>query len=329
VNRRNMLIAGSAAFVIVPFAAIAQRRTAIPRIGLLWIEASGVAGDSSVLTALREGLRAHGYVEGKQIDIYTHSLVDRYDRLPAAADELIARQVNVIIAYGTTATLAAAMRTSRIPIVMVTGGDPVEIGVAKTLSAPGGNVTGVTFVVQELVGKRLQVLKEAIPGIRRVGVLLNPASATESRNFVVWQTAARTLNLEVQRFEIRLPSEIDSVISGVARHMVDALGVVTSTMFIANRQKIVTAIAGSRLPAIFGSADDVVAGGLLSYGPNWSDGFRRAAGYVARILRGETPANMPFEQPTKFELAVNLKAARAVGMTIPQSILLRADKVIE
>jgi putative ABC transport system substrate-binding protein len=297
---------------------------------LLWIESSGAeAGQSSVLTAFREGLRAQGYVEGNDVEIYTHSLVDRYDRLAAAADELIAQDVNVIVAYGTTATLSAAKRTSTIPIVMVTGGDPVMIGVAKTLSKPGGNVTGVTFVVQELVGKRLQMLKEVIPGIRRVGVLLNPASATESRNFSVWETAARTLSIEVQRIEIRLPGDIDSVISQVARQGVDALGVVTSTMFVANRQKIVTAIAKTRLPAVFGSADDTDAGGLLSYGPNWSDGFRRAAGYVARILKGERPADMPFEQPTKFELAVNLKAAKAISITIPQSILLRADNVIE
>jgi putative tryptophan/tyrosine transport system substrate-binding protein len=211
---------------------------------------------------------------------------------------LVSEKVDVIVSYGTTATLAAAKATSIIPIVMVAGGDPVKVGLVATLSKPGGNVTGVTFLSLELVGKRLEILKEAVPGVRRVGVLLNPASATESTNFGGWEAAARTLKMEVQRVEIRIPSEIDSVIAGVTRQRVEALGVVTSTMFIANRKQIVSAIARSRLPAIYGSADDTEAGGLISYGPNWSDGFRSAAAYVARILKGARPADMPFEQPT-------------------------------
>jgi putative tryptophan/tyrosine transport system substrate-binding protein len=324
-NRRNLLIAAGA-LASVPFSVFAQRPVARPRIGLLWIEA---AGDSIVLTALRDGLRAQGYVEGKNIEIDTQFLVDRYDRLAEAAVKLVNEKVDVIVSYGTTATLAACKATSTIPIVMVAGGDPVKLGVVATLSKPGGNVAGVTFLSLELVGKRLEILKEAVPGIRRVGVLLNPASATESTNFVGWEAAARTLNMEVQRVEIRVPTEIDSVIAGVTRQRVEALGVVTSTMFIANRKPIVTAIARIRLPAIYGSADDTDAGGLISYGPNWSDGFHSAAAFVARILKGARPADLPFEQPTRFELAVNLKAAKAIGIAIPPSILRRADKVIE
>jgi ABC-type uncharacterized transport system substrate-binding protein len=324
-NRRNLLIA-TWVLATVPFLVFAQRPVVRPRVGLLWIESGR---DSIVLTAFREGLRAQGYVDGKNIEINTQSLVDRYDRLAEAADKLVNQKVDIIVSYGSTATLAATKATSTIPIVMVAGGDPVKLGVVATLSKPGGNVTGVTFLSLELVGKRLQILKEAVPGIRRVGVLLNPASATESTNFAGWEAAARALNMEVQRVEIRVPTEIDSVIAGVTRQRVEALGVVTSTMFIANRKQIVTAIARSLLPAIYGSADDTDAGGLISYGPNWSDGFHSAAGFVARILKGARPAEMPFEQPTRFELAVNLKAAKAIGITIPPSILQRADKVIE
>src|SRR5437762_241845 len=178
--RRNLLIAAGA-LATMPIAAFAQTAIARPRIGLLWIESGS---DSIVLTAFREGVRAQGLVEGKNIEINTQSLVDRYDRLAEAADKLVSEKVDVIVSYGTTATLAAAKATSIIPIVMVAGGDPVKVGLVATLSKPGGNVTGVTFISLELVGKRLEILKEVVPGVRRVGVLLNPASATESTNFV-------------------------------------------------------------------------------------------------------------------------------------------------
>ena len=323
--RRNLLIAAGA-LAAMPVTAFAQSPIARPRIGLLWIESGS---ESIILTAFREGMREQGYVEGKNVEIITRSLVDRYDRLPEAAAKLISEKVDVIVSYGTTATLAAAKATSIVPIVMVAGGDPVKAGLVATLSKPGGNVTGVTFLSLELVGKRLEILKETVPGVRRVGVLLNPASATESSNFAGWEAAARMLKMEVQPVEIRVPAEIDSVIAGVTLKRVQALGVVTSTMFIANRKSVVSAIARIRLPAIYGSADDTDAGGLISYGPNWSDGFRSAAAFVARILKGAKPADMPFEQPTRFQLALNLQAAKAIGITIPPSILQRADKVIE
>ena len=322
-KRRKLMIAASATMCLP---VLAQKPVAIPRIGLLWIESGG---DSIVLAAFREGLRAKGYVDGINIRIDTQSLVDRYDRLAEAADRLVNQKVDVIVSYGTTATLAARKATSTIPIVMVTGADPVKLGLVANLAKPGGNVTGVTFVSLELIGKRLQILKEVIPGIQRIGVLFNPASATEVTNIKIWEAAARTLNMEVQRVEIRLQSEIDNVISEVGRQRVEALAVVTSTMFIANQKQIVAAIAKTRLPAVYGSSDDTDAGGLISYGPNVADGFHRAARYVDKILKGAKPADTPFEQPTKFELAVNLKTARALGITIPSSILLRADKVIE
>jgi len=255
--------------------------------------------------------------------------VDRYDRLAGSADSLVKSKVDVVVCYGATATLAASKATSTIPIVMVTGSDPVKLGVVASFSRPGGNVAGVTFLSAELHGKRLEILKEVVPRIRRVGVVFNPESATEVKSFLEWEAAARTLNMEAQRVEIRLQGDIDRVISDAPRQRLDALTVAASTMFVANRKQILTAVAKTRLPAIYGSAEDADAGGLMSYGPNVPDGFRRAAGYVAKILKGAKPADLPFEQPTRFQLTVNLKTAKGIGIAFPQSILLRADQVIK
>ena len=298
----------------------------MPRVGLLWIESGA---DSKILTAFREGLSAQGYTDGKNIRIEKQFLVDRYDRLAGSADSLVKSKVDVVVCYGATATLAASKATSTIPIVMVTGSDPVKLGVVASFSRPGGNVTGVTFLSAELHGKRLEILKEVVPRIRRVGVVFNPESATEVKSFLEWEAAARTLNMEAQRVEIRLQGDIDRVISDAPRKRLDALTVAASTMFVANRKQILTAVAKTRLPAIYGSAEDADAGGLMSYGPNVPDGFRRAAGYVAKILKGAKPADLPFEQPTRFQLTVNLKTAKGIGIAFPQSILLRADQVIK
>jgi putative ABC transport system substrate-binding protein len=324
-KRRQLLIAaGALAATRLPV--LAQSPVAMPRIGLLWIESGA---DSKILTAFREGLSAQGYTDGKNIRIEKQFLVDRYDRLAGSADSLVKSKVDVVVCYGATAALAASKATSTIPIVMVTGSDPVKLGVVASFSRPGGNVTGVTFLSAELHGKRLEILKEVVPRIRRVGVVFNPESATEVKSFHEWEAAARTLNMEAQRVEIRLQGDIDRVISDASRQRLDALTVAASTMFVANRKQILTAVAKTRLPAIYGSAEDAAAGGLMSYGPNVPDGFRRAAGYVAKILKGAKPADLPFEQPTRFQLTVNLKTAKEIGIAFPQSILLRADQVIE
>lgn len=324
--RRRQLLVAASALAALPSSAYAQGSRPIPKIGMLMIESGN---DSFVLTAFREGLRARGYVDGSTIQIDTHSLVDRFDRLDEAADRLVKQKVDVIVSYGATATLAAHKASSVIPIVMVSGTDPVKLGLGGTLSKPGGNVTGVTFLHPEIDGKRLEVLRETVPAIRRVGVVLNPASATEALNITRWEAAAARLKLEVQPVEIRLPSDIDRVIADVAQRKVDGLAVVGGTMFVANRRQLVAAISKARLPAVYGSSDFPDVGGLISYGPNISDGFRQAALFVDKILRGAKPGEMPFEQATKFEMVVSLKAARALGITVPQSILLRAERVIE
>ena len=326
-TRRAFLIALGAGVLAAPLASFAQQQPVkVPRIGLLWISSGS---ESSYLKPFREGLRVQGYVEGKNIHIEDRFLVDRYDRLPEAAGKLVSQKVDVIVSYGATATHAARKATSTIPIIMLGGGDPVKLGLVASLSKPGRNVTGITFFGYELSAKRLELLKDTVPGIRRVGVLLNPESGGGVLGFRNIEAAARVLNLELQPVEIRVPSEIDTVISGVARRDVKALVVVGSTMFVANRKQVVTAIAKIRLPAIYASNDYTDVGGLLSYGPSLPDQFRRAATYVDKILKGAKPGDLPVEQPTKFELVVNLKTAKALGIKIPDVILLRADKLIE
>jgi putative ABC transport system substrate-binding protein len=190
-------------------------------------------------------------------------------------------------------------------------------------------VTGVTFLHPEIDGKRLELLREVAPGIRRVGIVLNAAAATEPLNFPRWETAARKLQLEVERVEIRVPADIDRAISGIAQRKLDALAVVSGTMFVANRRQVVAAVTRVRVPAVYGSSEFPEVGGLVSYGPNISDGFRQAATIVDKILKGAKPGDIPFEQASKFELAVNLQAARQIDVTIPRPVLLRADKVVE
>ncbi len=305
---------------------LAQNLVAMPRIGLLWIESSD---DANLVDAFREGLSSHGFSDGRNIRIETHFLVDRYDRLAASAESLVKSKVDVVVSYGATAALAASKATSTIPIVILTGSDPVKLGLVASLSRPGGNATGVTFLSAALHGKRLEILKTVVPGIRRIGEVFNPDSATEAKSFLDWEAAARALNLEAQRVEIRLQSDIDRVIAELPRQRLDALSVAASTMFVANRRQIVAAIARTRLPAIYASVEDAEAGGLVSYGPDVRDGFRRAAGYVAKILKGARAGDLPFEQAARFQLAVNLRTARELGIVIPQSILLRADTRIE
>jgi len=305
---------------------LAQNLVSMPRIGLLWIESGG---DANLVDAFREGLSTHGFSDGRNIRIEKHFLVDRYDRLTASAESLVKSKVDVVVSYGATAALAASKATSTIPIVILTGSDPVKLGLVASLSRPGGNATGVTFLSAALHGKRLEILKTVVPGIRRVGEVFNPDSATEAKSFLDWEAAARALNLEAQRVEIRLQSDIDRVIAELPRQRLDALAVAASTMFVANRRQIVAAIAKTRLPAIYASVEDAEAGGLVSYGPDVRDGFRRAAGYVAKILKGARPGDLPFEQAARFQLAVNLKTAKELGIVVPQSILLRADTRIE
>ena len=325
-NRRRLIIVLGAGAVAGPMVCVAQPSANIPRIGLLWI-----AGDSSpqYIAALRDGLRAQGHVEGKSFRLDEQSLVDRYELLPEAAARLVSQKVDVIICYGATAIQLASKATSTIPIVMVMSGDPVRLGVAASLARPGGNVTGTSSINQDLNGKRLELLREIVPGLRRTAVILYPDSAAEVRSLKNYEAAAKALNLEVVPVEVRTAGDIGPVIAGIPRMGVQAIATVGSTLLTANGKQLVAAVERIRIPAVYSNSELVHSGGLMAYAASLSDGYRRAAIYADKILKGTKPGDLPIEQPTKFELIINLKAAKALGLTIAQSLLLRADHLVQ
>jgi ABC-type uncharacterized transport system substrate-binding protein len=286
-------------------------------------------GNLPVLSGTAEaGLRDLGYVEGKSIVIEYRWAEGKYDRLPNVVAELIALKVDVIVtAGGTPSALAAKHATTTIPIVVTGVGDAVGTGLVASLARPGGNITGLTDSVPELHAKRLELLKEAVPRTGRVAVLINPANRTRT-GLTPLESAARSLKVELQTVDVRRPSEFERAFSTMAESRVDAVVVMQDALLNANVRLIADLAAKKRLPSS-GSKDFAEAGGVIGYGWNISDNNRRAALFVDKILRGTKPADLPVEQPTKFELVINLKTAKALGLTIPQSVLGRADQVIE
>jgi len=294
------------------------------------------ASDASPHTreAFRQGLRDLGYVEGRNVVIEYRSAEGKYERFPALAAELVALKVDVIVAAGSTpAALAAKQATRTILIVFASAADPVASGLVTSLARPGGNVTGLSTVGSELVGKRLEQLKQAVPGVSRVAVLWQPQGVLGERTrkdmLKEADVAARALGVRLQFVEARGPADFDRAFSDMTRARAGALTVLGSPTFLNERRRLVDLAAKNRLPAVYTVREFVDAGGLMSYGPNLADLFRRAATYVDKILKGAKPADLPVEQPTKFELVINLKAAKALGLTIPQSLLGRADQVVE
>lgn len=324
-KRRKFLLTFGFAAVAEPFASFAQL-SGVRRIGFLWITSDNPSG---TLGAFREGLNAQGYIEGKNIYFDDLSLVDRYDRLPEAAEKLAARNVDAIFSYGTTATIAVSRATATIPIVMLMGGDPVALGMAASLSHPGKNVTGICSINTEIVGKRLELLKEIVPSLRRVAVVFNPDSRSDVDYRQSVEAAAHRLKLEFRTAEVRTPDEIDIAIPAIAKLGVSAITFPGSTMLNAHDKRVVTAVAKTRLPAVYAAGKFTEAGGLISYAASQAENLRRAAVFIDKILKGAKPGDLPIEQPTKFELIVNLKTAKSLGVKIPQSVLVRADKVIE
>ena len=312
----------------VPLAtAAAQPLEKVPLVGFL---APRTRADTPGLLAFLQGLRELGWVEGKNIVIEYRWAEGRSDRLPDLVAELVRLKVDVIFAANTAAAVAAKNATGTIPIVMATGGDPVGLGLVASLARPGGNVTGLSFSVgMDTVGKELELLKETVPKVRRVAFLSNPANPSHGLAISGARVAARSLGVQLQLLEARGPNEFDSAFAAMARERAQALVVALDPFFGFHRARLLDLAAKRRLPAMYGAREYPEAGGLMSYGLDVRDNFLRSATYVDKILKGAKPADLPIEQPTKFELVINLKTAKALGLTIPQVVLLRTDQLIE
>jgi ABC-type uncharacterized transport system substrate-binding protein len=308
----------------------AQQPKKVPRIG--YLSSSDPATESTRAEAIRLALRKLGYIEGQNIAIEYRYAEGKRDREPQLASELVRLKVDIIVVAGGGPVIRAAMNaTKTIPIVMVSGGiDPVGAGLVQSLARPGGNVTGITTLSRELGGKRLELLKEAVPKIARVAVLYDAASPGIVLDVKeVLPVAARALGLIIQPWEIRNADDFDRVFAALNKQRPDGLSVAGGRLMTDNQKRIVGFASKSRLPVVYPSREAVDAGGMMSYGADLADSYPRVAYYVDRILKGAKPADLPVEQPTKFELVINLKTAKQIGLTIPQSLLYRADKVIK
>jgi putative ABC transport system substrate-binding protein len=279
--------------------------------------------------AFRQRLRALGYVEGQTIALEERWAEGRYDRLPSLAAELVRLNVDIIVTASTPAVQAAQQATRTIPIVMTVVSDPVESDIVASLARPGRNVTGLSLMHPELSGKRLELLKEVVPKVSRVAVLWNPSNPIIPPLLRETEAAARALGVELQALEVRAPTELDRAFAAMTRGRAGALMVLPDVILRNQQRRIIDLAAKGRLPAMYAWREPVDAGGLMAYGASIPEIFRRAAVYVDKILKGAKPADLPVEQPTRFELVINLKTAKALGLTIPQSVLIRADQVIQ
>jgi putative ABC transport system substrate-binding protein len=290
---------------------------------------AGSASNPAGAEVFTEDLRELGWVEGENVVFERRYAENRLERLPEMAADLVRLKVDVIAAFGTLAPLAAKRATSTIPIVMINAGDPLGSGLVDSLARPGGNVTGMSLMAPDLGGKRLELLKELLPRLARVAVLWNAANPYSAHVFKEVQAAGGTLGTEVQSLELRSPDDFDGAFETVQRQHPDALMTIEDPLTFDHRKRIADFAVGQQLPSLSGLSEFAAADGLMSYGANLADLFRRATGYVDKILKGAKPADLPVQQPTKFDLVINLKTAKALGITIPPSLLARADEVIE
>ena len=314
---------------LAALAAEGQRaRNIVPTIGIL--SPFGLSGSpTGAADPFRLGLRELGYIEGDNVRIEYRSSAGDDGRFPALARDLVALKVDVILASTVPAIRAAQQATTSIPIVMVLSSDPVRFGLVKSLGHPGGNTTGVASLTFDLAPKRLEVFKEAVPTLRQIAVLVNPTNPAVLEGLSLTEAAARTVGVAVRSFEIRQPADFDTAFTAIVRARADALLVIPDPLMGTHTARIVEFATRNRLPAMEARSAFPQSGGLISYGIDYGDHLRRAASYVDKILKGAKPADLPVEQPTKFELVINMKTAKALGLTIPQSVLLRADQLIE
>jgi putative ABC transport system substrate-binding protein len=325
VRRRQFLIAAGA-LLAVPLRTDAQRQAKIFRIGMLIPVAP--SGATSYIEAFRQGLRKLGYVEGQHVTIEPRYSEGRDERLRDLAAELVSLKVDVVVAWGTPAARAAKAATRTIPIVTAAVVDPVGTGLISSLARPGGNLTGVTSGGAALSGKSLELLTDLVPGVTRIAVFWNPSNPVLPVVFRETQLAAEKLNIRLQSVGVSDPNDFESAFAAITQERPGALLVLQDLVFQTHRKRIVELVAKTGLPAMYERKAWVDVGGLMSYGVSFPDNFRRAAAFVDKILKGAKPADLPVEDPTKFELIINLKTAKAIGLTVPQSVLLRADHVI-
>jgi len=311
--------------VAAGFPVNAQQAPKIPRIGFLTTGTRATAGQ--VIDSFRQGLRELGYVEGKTVLLEVRYAEGKSERLPELARELVGLKVNVIVATSDASIAAVKRETQTIPIVMAVSSDPAGTGLVASLARPGGNVTGLSTISPELSGKRLALLKEAVPGLTRIALLWNPDVRGNLLDYRETEGAARSLGLAFQSVEVSRVEDLDRAFSTLTQGRAQALVLPAGTPAL--RAPIMSFVLRNRLPSIAGNRNWTDGGGLMSYGPNSQDMFRRAATYVDKILNGAKPAELPVEQPTKFELVINLKTAKALGLTMPQSLLQRADQLIQ
>jgi putative tryptophan/tyrosine transport system substrate-binding protein len=319
VKRREFITLLGGAAAAWPLAASAQQ-PGVALVGLL----SSIHYDDREISAIRQGLKEAGYVEGRNVAIKDRSAGGRFDRLPGLAAELVADPVAVIVALSPPAARAAKAATATIPIVFAIGADPVELGLVSSLNRPGGNVTGATFFINTLGAKRLELLRELVPSAKVIGVLINPRNPTSQSQTTDVQAAARAHGIELMIVDASSERDIDAAFASFVQHHVNAVIIGADSLFLSRREQLVGLAARHALPTIYYLREFADVGGLISYGASITDAYRLTGGYVGRILKGEKPADLPVQQTVKFELAINLKTAKALGIEIPPTLLARA-----
>ena len=327
ISRRAFVASAASGLLALPLAAAAQPARSPRRIGFLGNSTETL--EANLVGPFRDGFRALGYVEGRDLVIEYRWAGGEYGRFPALIAELVALKVEVIVTAGTPAALAVSRAAPAIPLVLVAVGDPVGTGLVKSIARPGGNRTGLVSIAPDLEGKRLELLTEMVPKLSHVAYLMNPANPFHATSEKQARAAARALHLKVDFFAVRAESEFDPVFQMIASRHPGALVMLADRLFLHHRRRIVDFAARHRLPTAYAYVELVQEGGLLSFGPSYPGMHRRAAYFVDRILKGADPADLPMELPSKFELVINLKTARTLGLAIPQEILLRADELIE
>lgn len=324
-DRRAFVLGIVSSLATLPLVCFAQPQRRVWRIGML--ETTSTTLNAANLDAFRKGLRELGYVEGQNLILEYRSAEGRGERFPDLAAELVGLKVDLLVTRGALATLAAKKATRTIPVVMTAIGEPRLV--VPALAHPGGNVTGVSSVTVDLEAKRFGLLRELVPGVARIAALYNMSSPTNPPQWKEVEKAARSVGVQAQLLDVRKAEDLEPAFDAATRQRADGLIVGQDGLFQANRNLVAELAAKHRLPAIYRSMESIEAGGLMAYGPSYPDLYRRAATYVDKILKGANPGDLPVEQPTKFELIINLKAAKALGLTIPQPLLLRADEVIQ